>query len=716
MIENIVIRVGGMSCVRCSSAVEFALKNTDGVVSADVSYASGRAAVSYDAQKTNVKKLKAAIKKAGYEVVEDPEEFLKREQKKLLVSFIVSAFFAAPFLFMMVMMFAFPNAELTHTLHRAGYLQMILSVPVQFGVGLRFFIAAFHSLKNRSPGMDLLVSVGTLSAWGYSLYQLVSGGHEYYFESSVVVITLILLGKMLEMRAKNRTSAAARKLMDLAPKTATVIRDGKTLTIDAENIVKGDVMIVRPGESIAADGTVIDGASFVDESMLTGESAPVSKKEGETVFGGTVNGNGALTVRCDGVGSETVLAGIIRMVEGAQSSRARIQNVADKVAAIFVPTVMTISVLTLILSLIFKVEVSSAVSRAVAVLVIACPCSLGLATPTALMVGIGRGATMGILIKNADALEHSCKIRAMILDKTGTLTEGKPELTEFFAYGMTQDTAHRIAASLEKCSEHPLGRAISDSYKGELLECSGFEALVGKGVVGYVDGKYVCIGKASFIGDGATLDADVIRAAEELESKARSVMLMSVDGRLSALIALSDPIRNGSGKAVAELKELGIHVCLVTGDNTSTAQAVAREVGIDDVVSQVLPSGKVEQLERLREKFGLCGVTGDGINDAPALASADVSFAVGGGTDIAMETGDIVLVGHGIEALPDAIKLSKATMRKIKQNLFWAFFYNSIGIPLAALGLLSPVIAGAAMAFSSVSVVTNSLLLKKTKL
>lgn len=705
-----------MSCVRCSSAVEYALKNTDGVQSAEVSYASGRAFVTYDAQKTTPKKLRSAIKKAGYEVIEDPEQFRQREQKKLLISFSVSAFFALPFLFMMVLMLAFPNSELTHAMHRAGYLQMILSIPVQFGVGLRFFIAAFHSLKNRSPGMDLLVSVGTLSAWGYSFYQLVSGGHEYYFESSVVVITLILLGKMLEMRAKNRTSAAARKLMDLAPKTATVIRDGQTLVVNAENIVKGDVMVVHPGESIAADGTVLDGASFIDESMLTGESVPVSKSAGDTVFGGTVNGNGALTVRCESVGGETVLAGIIRMVESAQSSRAHVQRIADKVSAFFVPAVMLISVITLTLSLILGVGTSESVSRAVAVLVIACPCSLGLATPTALMVGIGRGASMGILIKNADALEHSCKIRAMILDKTGTLTCGKPEVTEFFAYGTDKDTALRIAASVEANSEHPLARAVCEYYSGETLAVNDFTAITGKGVSAKVNGQSVRIGNIPFVSETTRIGEDILQTVRELESKARSVMLVSTDGKITSLIALSDPIRKESSGAVKELKELGIHLCLVTGDNTETAIAVSEAVGIDETVAQTLPSEKVRQLERLKATYGVTAVTGDGINDAPALAAADVSFAVGSGTDIAMETGDVVLVGHGIEALPDAIKLSRATMRKIKQNLFWAFFYNSVGIPLAALGFLSPVIAGAAMAFSSVSVVTNSLLLKKTKL
>lgn len=711
------IRVGGMSCVRCSAAVEYALKNTSGVFSCDVSYAAGRAEVEYDPTVTTVKKLRAAIKAAGYEVIEDPAEFRRKEWLRLRVSFAIAAVFALPFVFMMVMMFSAPNSPITHFMHNAGILQMILSIPVQFIVGSRFFIAAFHSLKNKSPGMDLLVSVGTLSAWGYSFYQLLSGGNEYYFEGSVVVITLILLGKMLEMRAKNRTSDAVSKLMDLAPKSATVLRNGEYVTVSASEIVSGDTVIVRPGESVPVDGTVIGGASSVDESMLTGESMPVSKNAGDSVYGGTVNTSGSLTLRAENVGEKTVLSGIIRMVEAAQSSRAHIQNVADKVSAVFVPTVMSISLVTLVVSLLVgDHSVSDAVSNAVSVLVIACPCSLGLATPTALMVGIGRGASNGILIKNADALEHSCRIGAMILDKTGTVTEGKPAVTEFCVFGIDEKTAKYLAAAAESRSEHPLAQAICNCVDGELFDVTEFESVTGCGVCATVDGKNVCVGKPEYIRQIVRISDGVNECVSAQEKMARTVMVMSVEGQACAVISVSDPIRESSKRAILELKELGIHTVLVTGDNERTARSVASQVGIDEVVFGVLPDGKVEQVKRMQEKYGITAVTGDGINDAPALAAADVGFAIGSGTDIAMETGDIVLVGKGIENLPTAIKLSKATMRKIKQNLFWAFFYNSIGIPLAAFGLLSPVIAGAAMAFSSVSVVTNSLLLKRTKL
>ncbi len=715
MIEKITIRVGGMSCVRCSAAVEYALKGTEGVISASVSYASGRAEVEFDTDRTDRKKLARAIRGAGYEVIADPVEFQRREWKKLLVAFAISAVFSLPFLFLMVLMFAAPNAHLTHALHGAGWLQLALSLPVQFGVGFRFYKTAVLSLKNKSPGMDLLVSVGTLCAWGYSLYNLISGEGHYYFESSVVIITLVLLGKMLEMRAKSRTSAAVSKLMDLTPKTATVIRNGSLTEISVGDIAKGELVLVRPGESIPVDGCVTDGHSSVDESMLTGESMPVEKSVGDRLFGGTVNGNGALTLVAEGIGQETLLAGIIRMVEAAQSSKAHIQNVADKVAAIFVPTVMSIALLTLVITLIFK-DITSAVTSAVSVLVIACPCSLGLATPTALMVGIGRGAGMGILIKNADALEHSCKIRAMILDKTGTLTEGKPAVTDFLVYGIDENEAAELAAAVESGSEHPIASAVVAYRPSFSPKAGNFESCTGQGVRAVVNSLSVCIGKPNWISESATLTDEQKNTVDTLENEGKTVLLMSLDGHVVAVIAVADPIRESSERAIFELRALGIRTVMVTGDNEGTARAVAERVGVDEFVAGVLPDGKVNEVERAREKYGPTAVIGDGINDAPALAAADVGFAVSSGTDIAMETGDTVLVGQGIDLLPVSVRLSHATMRKIKQNLFWAFFYNSIGIPLAAFGLLSPMIAGAAMAFSSVSVVTNSLLLKKTKL
>ena len=714
MSERTVIRVGGMSCVRCSAAVTHALSSLDGVISVYVSYASGRAEVEYDADKINIKKMGRAIKSAGYEVIADPSEFRRKEQRILLVSFIISAIFAAPFLFMMVMMFVSPDSGITHFMHHAGWLQLALSLPVQFLVGFRFYRGAVLSLIHKSPGMDLLVATGTSAAWGYSLYNLVWGGGDLYFESSVVIITLILFGKMLEARAKNKTSAAVSKLMDLTPKTAMVERGGEYVELPVSEIAVGDTVAVRPGESVPVDGVVTFGSSSVDESMMTGESMPVKKAVGDKVYGGTVNKNGALTVRAEGVGDSTRLSGIIRMVEAAQSSKAHIQNIADKVAAIFVPTVMSIAVISLVVSLFLKVSVSDAVSRAVAVLVIACPCSLGLATPTALMVGIGRGASLGILIKNADALEHACKIRAVVVDKTGTLTEGKPAVTDIKTYGgIGEAEALRYAATAERASEHPLALAIIAAYKGETSDAVSFEAVTGCGVLAEADGKSIKLGKPSWFD---VADADIKADIERLEGLGRTTLVMSIDGNIAAVIAVSDPVRESSISAVSELRALGIRTVMVTGDNRATAEAVGCAVGTDAAVAEALPEDKVNEVNRLKAEYGITAVTGDGINDAPALAAADVGFAVGSGTDIAMETGDIVLMGKGISLLPTAIKLSKATMRKIKQNLFWAFFYNSIGIPLAAFGFLSPIVAGAAMALSSVSVVTNSLLLKKTKL
>ena len=713
--ETLTLKIGGMSCVRCAAAAQHALLETEGVITASVSYALGKAEIEYDPQRVDRRKLTRAIKGAGYEVIIDPAEFRKREMKRLTVAFAISAVFSLPFLFLMVMMFASPDAELTHTLHHAGWLQLALSLPVQFGVGLRFYRAAVLSLKNKSPGMDLLVSVGTLSAWEYSLYNLVSGGGDYYFESSVIIITLILFGKMLEMRAKNRTSEAVSRLMDLTPKSATVLRDGVAVTVAVDKIIKGDHLLVRPGESIPVDGRVIDGRSSVDEAMLTGESVPVEKRVGDGLFGGTVNGNGALTMVAEGVGQETLLAGIIRMVEAAQSSKASVQKLADRVAAIFVPTVMGISLITLILNILFR-DVPTAVSCAVSVLVIACPCSLGLATPTALMVGIGRGAEKGILIKNADALELTCLLGAVIVDKTGTLTEGRPTVTDFVAFGVEHNEAAELASALESSSGHPIASAIAAYRPNAVLQAEDFEELAGYGVVATVGGRRVRVGKPSWITAAAVATEEQIKCISSLAEEGKTVVAMSLDDRLVAVIAVADPIRDSSARAVSELRALGIKTVMVTGDNEGTARAVAERLGIDEFVAGVLPDGKVEVLHGLKKKYGVVAVAGDGINDAPALAAADVGFAVASGSDIAIETGDTVLVGQGIDLLPTAVRLSRATMRKIKQNLFWAFFYNSIGIPLAAVGLLSPVIAGAAMAFSSVSVVTNSLLLKKTKL
>lgn len=712
MTETITLQIGGMTCVRCSAAVEHALKGLEGVEQAAVSYANERAEITYDPARTDRKKMEKAIRASGYSVVEDKATFRKRELTALTVTFVIAAVLSAPFMLMMVLMFAAPNAHLTHILHN-GWLQLILATPVQFVVGWRFYKGAFLSLKNRSPSMDVLVALGTTAAYGYSLYNVLSGGGHLYFESGAIIITLILLGKLLETRARSKTSAAIELLMNLQPKTATVLRDGRETEIPAAEVVQGDTVLVRPGESLSVDGVVLTGKSAVDESMLTGESMPVDKQPDDKVFGGTVNGAGALTIRAEGVGRDTMLAGIIRLVEEAQSSKAHIQRIADKVSAIFVPAVVGIALLTFLLTALLTRDVAQAVTRAVAVLVIACPCSLGLATPTALMVGTGRAAGMGILIKSADALETSCRIQVMILDKTGTITEGKPTVTDLIAYGLPEREALRLAASVEQLSEHPVARAVTDSFDGELAGAEDFQSLTGRGVSARVEGKTIRLGNRRLMEEaGIAVETDV----RPLEEQGKTVLLMAVDDRLAAVIAVADPVRDTSRAALDSLRRLGIRTIMVTGDNPRTAAAIGRQVGIDEVVAGVLPEGKVEAVEGYRAEGLVVAMAGDGINDAPALAAADVGFAMGGGTDIAMESGDVVLVGGGISALATAVQLSRATMRKIKQNLFWAFFYNIIGIPVAALGFLDPIIAGAAMAFSSVSVVTNSMLLKKSRL
>ena len=708
--KDIKIRVGGMSCVRCSAAVENALNAVEGVASCSVSYANGRADICYDEAVTDQKKLEKAIKKAGYEVIPDQRAARKREFRVTLLSFCFSLLLSLPFFVMMGYMLFGRHIGFMHN----GILQLILAFPVQFVAGFRFYRGAFHSLKNKSPSMDVLVALGTTASFAYSIYSLIIGSDRFYFESSAMIITLVLLGKMLEARARAKTSEAIEKLMDLTPKSACILRDGETVTVLTSQIAVGDIVIVRPGEYIPVDGTLTEGESFIDESLLTGESMPVEKQVGDRVFGGTVNGAGSFCFRAEGVGEETVLSSIIRMVEEAQSSKAHIQSTADRVSAIFVPTVGGISLLTFIATYLISRDFQSALDSAVAVLVIACPCSLGLATPTALMVGIGRGASMGILIKNADALELSSKVKAVILDKTGTVTEGKPRISKILTLGEGIENALRLAASAEARSEHPIGRMIASAYDGELLTPTDFSAVVGKGIYARIDGREVCVGKIKWIEEICNKRLD--ESVYELQAAGETVSAVAIDSTPALAIAVSDPVREDSADAVRTLRDLGIEVFLVTGDNRFAAESVAERVGIKNVVSDVLPEGKVDSVRSIKEKYGVTAMVGDGINDSPALSEADVGFAVGEGSDVALESGDVVLARGGISSVSSAISLSTATMKKISQNLFWAFFYNCVGIPLAAFGLLNPIIAGACMAFSSVSVVTNSLLLKKVKI
>jgi Cu+-exporting ATPase len=571
--------------------------------------------------------------------------------------------------------------------------------------------------------MDVLVAMGTTAAFLYSVYNgffepdRMRGMNNLYFEASSMIITLILLGKYLEARAKGRTSEAIKKLMGLQAKTARVIRDGEEIDIPVDEVVPGDIVSVRPGEKVPVDGEIIEGASAVDESMLTGESIPVEKTAGDTVIGATINKHGAFKMRAKKVGRETVLAQIVKMVEEAQGSKAPIQKLADKVAGVFVPAVIGVAVLTFVLWMVIRGEVSEAFMSAVAVLVIACPCALGLATPTAIMVGTGKGAEKGILIKGGEYLETAYKVSAVVLDKTGTITKGEPEVTDILPLGtLSGDEVLRLAAAAEKNSEHPLGVAIYEAAKarlGAIPDPERFAAVPGKGVLAEAEGKVILVGTHKLMTESGVDIARAAEALERLESEGKTAMLMAVDKDIAAVIAVADTLKEHSVEAVAELREMGVEVFMITGDNARTAAAIARQVGIGHVLAEVLPEHKAEEVEKLREKGYVTAMVGDGINDAPALATADIGMAVGTGTDVAIEAADITLMRGDLRTVAAAIRLSRRTMRKIKQNLFWAFIYNVIGIPIAAFGLLSPIIAGAAMAFSSVSVVSNSLSLKR---
>ena len=710
MKKQTVIKVGGMSCVRCSAAVENALKSQNGVFDVSVSYANGRAEVIFDDSLISVKNLEKTIKNAGYTVVYDLRVSQKQAFRKTLITFLLSLALSVPFFVMMGAMMFGKHLGIMEN----GLLQFLLATPVQFVAGLRFYKGAYNSLKNKSPSMDLLVALGTSASYFYSVYSLVTNNGTFYFESSAMIITLVLLGKTLETRARAKTGESIEKLMDLTPKTARVIIDGAETEISALQIQKGDILVVRPGESIPADGVVIEGESYVDESSLTGESMPVSKKEKDKVFGGTVNRNGSFKFRAENVGEDTVLSSVIRLVEEAQSSKARIQTIADKVSAVFVPAVTAISLVTFISTYIISKNIQTALDNAVAVLVIACPCSLGLATPTALMVGMGRGASMGILIKNADALEHACKIKALVLDKTGTVTQGKPCVTEIITLSDEIENPLSYIASAESLSEHPIGEVIASSYNGELYTVQDFQSVTGKGIIASVNSKEVAVGKANWIEElcGCKLPREV----SELSKSGNTVSVGAIDKKPVLAIGVSDPLRADSASALRRIKSMGIRTILITGDNLSVAEIVAQKIGVDEFYADAMPEDKVNKVKESQKQYGITAMIGDGINDSPALSASDVGIAVGNGTDIAMESGDIVLSSGGISAVADTISLSRATMRKIKQNLFWAFFYNTVGIPLAAFGLLNPIIAGAAMAFSSVSVVTNSLLLKRVKI
>jgi P-type Cu+ transporter len=723
------LRLTGMSCASCAARIEKVLRGLNGVTEASVNFASEKARVSFLPGKTGVREMVRAVEAIGYhaEPVEESapdreRERREREVRSLRARVIASALLSFPLLAAMFASMLKINA--LSFLH-LPLVQLALATPVQFVIGYRFYKNAFHSLRAGSPGMDVLVALGTSAAYFFSLYNgflkpMTHGEMPHlYFEASALIITLVLLGKMLEAVAKGRTSEAIKKLIGLQPKTARVTRDGRDIDIPIAEVQVGDVVSVRPGEKIPVDGELVEGSSAVDESMITGESIPVEKNAGDAVIGATINKLGAFRFRATKVGKDTVLSQIIRVVEEAQGSKAPIQRLVDKVAGIFIPSVLGVAALTFLIWLVVFGNLPMGLISAVAVLVIACPCAMGLATPTAIMVGTGKGAENGILIRSGESLERAYKLQAVVLDKTGTITRGKPALTEIVSVNdMTRGELLRLAGIVEKKSEHPLGAAVYEAAReelGELEDPDGFEALPGKGVKARVGDRTVLVGTRAFLMDAGIASDAVEQAVRKLEGEGKTVMLLAVRDRVEGLLAVADQIKESSRSAIERLKGMGLDVYMITGDNRRTAQAIAAQVGIEHVMAEVLPEKKAEAVRELKAAGKVVAMVGDGINDAPALVTADIGIAMGTGTDVAIESADITLMSGDLMSVPAAIQLSQKTMRKIRQNLFWAFFYNTVGIPFAALGMLNPIIAGAAMAFSSVSVVSNSLSLKRFK-
>ncbi|MFA5312987.1 MAG: heavy metal translocating P-type ATPase [Methanomassiliicoccales archaeon] len=740
IVNEATFSVTGMTCASCTGSVEEGIMELDGVFSASANLATEKVMVKYDPQKVRIGQIKQAIRDSGYDVLDattvDAERDLRQKEmvrQKRLLFFALAL--AVPTMVLMLLMMFTSLGDVDFLMENGNYILFAMTVPVQFIAGYQFYIGTYKALRNRNANMDTLIAVGTSAAFFYSVaVTFLPDAIPYddvYYDSAAMIIALILFGKYLEAKAKGRTSEAIKKLIDLQAKTAVIVRDGMEIEVPYDDLDVNDVMVVRPGDKVPTDGSVVDGHSEVDESLITGESLPVHKEEGSEVIGGSINKNGLLKVKATKVGADTALAQIIRLVENAQTSKAPIQRLADRVASVFVPAVILIAVASFVFwyflgTSYFDVEEAHfpfSLTIFISVLVIACPCALGLATPTAIMVGTGKGAEMGILIKSSEALEVTGRIQVIVFDKTGTLTKGELEVTDVVGLaGYRPEQVLSIAAVAEKGSEHPIGQAIvkKAEAQGSVLDADSFENVPGKGVKAIVDGHNVLVGSRRLFEQENVDASPALDAQKELLDKGRSAMLIAIDGKAAGVVGVADVVKDTALAAVSELRRMGIEVVMMTGDNRRTAEVIASQVGIDKVLAEVLPEDKAKEVIKLQKEGKTVAMVGDGVNDAPALAQADVGIAIGTGTDVAIETGEIVLIRNDLTDVVAAIQLSRRTIQKIRQNLFWAFAYNSAGIPIAAgilfppFGiLLSPILAAGAMAMSSVSVVSNAALLKR---
>ncbi|PTE94878.1 copper-translocating P-type ATPase [Staphylococcus equorum] len=723
--EKAELDIIGMTCAACSNRIEKVLNRDAGVEHANVNLTTENATIAYNPEMTSIDDLIKKIQKIGYdakpkqaasEKSSQKEQELKHKRNKL----IISAILAAPLLLtMFVHLF---GMQIPHIFMNPWF-QFALATPVQFIIGWQFYVGAYKNLRNGSANMDVLVALGTSAAYFYSLYEMIKWLNltnytpHLYFETSAVLITLILFGKYLETRAKTQTTNALSELLNLQAKEARVLRNQEELMIPLNEVVQGDHLIIKPGEKIPVDGKVIKGTTSIDESMLTGESIPIEKVQNDNVIGSTMNKNGSITVEATKVGKDTALASIIKVVEEAQGSKAPIQRLADIISGYFVPIVVGIALLTFIvwITLVQTGQFEPALVAAIAVLVIACPCALGLATPTSIMVGTGKAAENGILFKGGEHIERTHQVNTVVLDKTGTITNGKPVVTDFDG----DDKVLQLLASAEKSSEHPLAESIVNYAKKNhipFLEVAHFEAIPGHGIKATIDGKSLCVGNRKFMIEENIAINSAETQLSRFEQDGKTAMMIAIDSELKGTIAVADTVKASTSEAIQQLHDLDIEVVMLTGDNERTAQAIAKQVGIDTVIAEVLPEEKASKIVELQDQGKTVAMVGDGVNDAPALVQADIGIAIGSGTEVAIEAADVTILGGDLLLIPKAMKASKSTIRNIRQNLFWAFGYNVAGIPIAALGLLAPWVAGAAMALSSVSVVTNALRLKRMKL